>query len=127
MALKGNVSDLRNLKKRIKNAPRHVAHEVAQKTAPDLTRLSRKAFASGRTVYDQPRPVGRDGQKLSLVQTGRVQRSIQFRSAGTIVRAVLAVKYARFLIGKYKILPIGRLPQRWSEAIAQNVSEVNRP
>ena len=127
MALKGNVSDLRNLKRRIKNAPRHVAHEVAQRTAPDLTRLSRKAFSSGRTVYGQPRPAGRDGQQLSLVQTGRLQRSIQFKSAGTIVRAVLAVKYARFLIGKYKILPIGRLPRRWSETISQNVSEVTGP
>jgi hypothetical protein len=44
---------------------------------------------------------------------------------GTITRCVLGTDYARFLIGKYGILPSGRgvLPHEWGKAIAEVVKE----
>lgn len=126
MSLKGNVSDLRNLRKRIANTPVHVAHDVAKRAAPALTRATRTAFSSGKTVYGSARPVGVEGQKLTLHKSGKALRSLRFDSAGTIIRSIVAVPYVRYLIGKYKVLPVGKLPLGWQRTIGQLVSDTKR-
>lgn len=124
MTLKGKVSDLRKLRERIQDAPRFVAHEVAKRSAPDMTRQTRSAFASGKTVYGAPRPAGVDGRALTLKDTGDALASLKFSANGTIIRSVVAVKYAKFLIGKYKVLPMGKLPVAWQAELAGRVAEV---
>ena len=74
-------------------------------------------------MYGDARPKGVDGRPLTLVRTGRTRSMVRFSATGTIVRAVLAVPYAKYLIGKYEILPNGRLPSTWRKTITRVVGE----
>ncbi len=115
--------------------------KIAASVASALTTLARDAFAAGVSVYDDPRThhagkgrkfKGRkyhgrkEGGKrkgetpLTLVQTGKVRGHVQFKTDGTRrVRAELSTKYARYLIGKYGVLPNGRaaMPSKWSRVV----------
>ena len=124
MALRGDLSNLKRLKAHLRELPLSVAHAVAQRAAPAMTSLTQGAFSSGRSVYGEARPAGKDGRVLSLRRTGATQRELRFVSNGTLVRCVLGPKYARFLIGKYGVLPNGALPAEWSRRLAQIVQDV---
>ena len=122
-SLSGRLDNFRRLKSTLRKLPQAVAVRAAQRAAPELTQLTRSAFDSGRTVYDQPRPRGEEGNQLDLVETGAVRSLLRFDSFGTTVRAVLSTRYARFLIGKYKILPNGAIPLEWQKVLREIVEE----
>lgn len=122
MSLKGDVNDLRKLRDRVKSFPARVAEDVAQRTAPRLTAEVQRAFDSGQTVYGQARPDGKSGP-LSLVESGETRRALRFFQEGSRVRAALPTRWAKYLIGKYRILPMGRMPRPWSELISRLVRE----
>lgn len=117
MGLTGNIDSIRQLKSKLREIPRSLAHDVAQRAAPAMTELTRQAFDSGRSVYGEARPAGADGRELTLHKTGTVARLLRFASDGTVVRCVLGPKYAKYLIGKYGILPNGALPASWSDRL----------
>jgi hypothetical protein len=109
----------RDLKSRLRELPLSVAHEAAPKIAADLGRKARVAFDSGQTVYGDPRPSGVGGRSLSLVRSGLARRVFGFVANGTIVRSALGPSYTKYLIGKYRILPVGNaaIPVAWQRAI----------
>ncbi len=121
-ALKGDLSSLRKMKASLRALPLSVAHSVSQRAAPALTSLSRQAYDAGRTVYGEARPMGVDGP-LTLERSGRTKETLKFSAIGTIVRCVLGTPYARYLIGKYSILPNGALPVSWSRRLGELVQE----
>ena len=123
MGLRGNLSQMRDLKRRIAALPTTVAHDVASRAAPAMTGLTRDAFAAGESVYGDARPPAVGGGALTLRKTGATERELRFVSVGTIVRCVLGPKYARYLIGKYAILPMGALPSKWSARLRKIVDE----
>jgi hypothetical protein len=112
---------LRDFKTRIRRMPITVARQVAAQAAPMLTQFAQAALASGRNVYGDPRPKGADGRDLTLVETGATKRQLRFvTDGGTVVRAQLGPRYARYLVGKYKILPVGdrtAMPVNWIKAL----------
>lgn len=152
---------LERLKEGLKRMPLSVAHDVAKAASPALTTQTRQAFASGRTVYGDPRPrsqrriegagpvqgplqmIDKDsggrakyqraarkrakrpeyltapGKPLTLVDTGTTRDDLAFESLGTVVRVVLAQPYQKYLIGKYRILPMGKLPVAWDANLDQ--------
>lgn len=114
---------IKDIKRSISALPRSIAHSVAQRGAPVLTQLAVTAFDSNQNVYGDPRPAGVDGQVLTLEKTGATRRTLRFVANGTIIRCVLGTKYARFLIGKYGVLPNGAMPARWAEGLAGVVRE----
>lgn len=125
MGLKGNIGTIRKLKKNIKAMPRSVAHAVAKKTGPVLNFKTRRAFTLGQNVYGGAWPKSRtDGQQLTLVESGAVSRMLAFAVAGSKIRAVLGPKYAKYLIGRYGILPNGAMPTTWERAIQGMVTEL---
>ncbi len=126
-ALKGDLSSLRGLKKALRSMPITVAHDVARRAAPVMTAETRSAFTSGRSVYGASRAKGEDGQDLDLVDTGAVALGLRFVSIGTVLRARLGPKYAKYLIGKYGILPNGGLPVRWSRLLSEIVRNTEAP
>jgi hypothetical protein len=126
-ALQGDLSSIRGLKASIKKLPLSVAHDVSQRAAPAMTDLTRSAYTSGRSVYGDARPLGADGRPLTLQRTGAVARALKFTANGTIVRCVLGPKYARYLIGKYGILPNGALPVSWSRRLGELVKASKAP
>jgi hypothetical protein len=121
MAIRGDLSSIKKLKARIRDLPRTVAHDVAQKAAPEMTGLTKAAFSSGRSVYGESRPAGADGQRLTLEKTGAVSSQLGFKATGTVVRCVLGPSYAKYLIGKYGILPNGARPAEWSRKLTELV------
>lgn len=118
---------LRNFSKKLRAVPRVAAIDVARRAAPAISRLAPRSFNAGLDVYDAPRRLGRRGNALSLVRTGDARGSLQFASdGGARIRAVLSRPYVRYLIRKYKILPIGNaaMPVRWQLTINTIFAEV---
>jgi hypothetical protein len=121
------AASMNALKARIRRMPLTVAHAVAQRAAPATTGLTDAAFDSGRTVYGEARPEGADGRPLSLRRTGATRSALRFVANGTIVRCALGTRYARYLIGKYRVLPNGGLPIIWRRRLEAVVAETKVP
>lgn len=126
MGVRGDFGSIKALKQRLRDLPRSIAHEVAARGGPAMTDLTRQAFAAGVNVYDEPRPAGVDGQPLTLEQSGATRGQLQFVVTGTIIRCALGTRWAKYLIGKYGILPNGGLPARWAERLRGFVKEAGR-
>jgi hypothetical protein len=106
------ISSLARLRSTIKELPLRIRADVARDAQAVLTKALDESFDSGKTVYGQARPLGVKGNALSLVATHKTRSALAFVAVGTIVRAQLNTKYARYLIGKYGILPQS-LPASW--------------
>lgn len=117
MGLKGDVGKIKSFKAQLRALPITLAASVAEKAAPAMTELAAGAYDGGRTVYGDSRPKGEDGGTLDLVESGATRAQMRFVRVGTIVRCVLGPKYARFLIGKYRVLPNGALPAAWRQRL----------
>lgn len=127
MSFKGNPATLKAFAKKIRQLPKVLAIDVATRVAPSISGLARSAYTGGQTVYGDARPTGVHGNFLTLVQSGATLAAMRFVSVGTRVRARLGTKYARYLIGDYRILPMGSLPAKWSEQIAEDsAAEIQR-
>jgi hypothetical protein len=121
----GGNNPFASLKAALKRMPVSLANDVAQASAPGLTLRTRGAYDGGKTVYGEARPAGVDGGALTLEKTGATKAAVRFVANGRIVRCVLPTKYAKFLVGKYKILPNGAMPAEWSQYLAGLVREAN--
>lgn len=122
---RGNTT-LGELKSKLRALPTAVAHRTANAAAPTMTGLTAGAYDAGQNVYGEARPRGVQGV-LSLVKSGATRRDVRFVATGTIVRCVLPQKYARFLVGKYGILPNGAMPAEWARRLRElTATEVKR-
>lgn len=120
----GTALSLAGMKDEIRALPLSLAHKIAHQVAPLLTRLAGESWDKHQNVYGDPRPAGKDGQLLDLYETGKTRETLKFVVDGTIVRCRLGPRYAKYLIGKYKILPIGdrtAMPTAWRFALAELV------
>lgn len=124
MALHGDTRTLRSLQRALKKLPITASARIAARSAPAMSELARSAFDSGESVYGPARPRGVDGQRLTLEKTGRTRGSLDFAATGRDIRLVRLPNYARFLIGKYDILPNGPLPLSWRERMTRIAAEV---
>jgi len=120
-----NTATLRKLAKSIQHKPLVAQQNIAARVAPIITQLAGQSYDSGQTVYGDARPSGVHGNRLSLMKTGKTRPTVFFKAVGTIVRAVLGTKWSKYLIGKYKILPIGNadMPFLWRLAIRRIANE----
>ena len=116
------IDSMNRLKSAIRDLPLRIRTAVAKDAAGILNVELHKDFAAGETVYDTPRPLSVKGKPLTLVKTDRVRSALNFVVIGTILRAQLGTKYARYLIGKYKILPMS-LPASWRTKLEQLVRD----
>jgi hypothetical protein len=124
MSKRLDVSSLRALSKGLRELPVRAAQEIASKAAPELSKLADDAFASGKDAYGNPWVPGADGNAVTLEQSGRLRRALGFTSVGTILRSVLGVPYAKYIIGRWPILPRPKtLPASYSEALARVTGE----
>ncbi len=108
---------LAGLKARLRELPISLADKIAKRAAPALTDMTQSAYGGNRNVYGDPRPKSVDGTPLTLEKSGKTRRTATFTSDGRIVRAVLGTPWAKFLIGRYRILPNGGMPVEWKRAI----------
>lgn len=120
--MRQGIDSMNRLKRSIADLPLRIRTAVAKDAAEVLNMELRSDFDSGKTVYDTPRPLSVTGKPLTLVKTGKTRAALQFVVIGTILRAQLGAKYARYLVGKYKILPQS-LPAAWRAKLQKIVDE----
>jgi hypothetical protein len=120
--MSAGISSLARLRSAIKDLPLRIRADVARDAQAILSRKLDEAFDAGQTVYGTSRPVGVQGNPLSLVASGKTRSALAFVAIGTIVRAQLNTRYAKYLVGKYQILP-QRLPSDWSAALSALVAK----
>lgn len=112
-----------DVKKAIALNTRATAHAVASAAAPLITRDAQHKYDGFRTVYEEPRkPWRRDPPGTAvpdLRASGATRRAMHFTTAGGTIQVVLGTPYAKFLIGKYAILPSGNafIPHRWVDSL----------
>lgn len=123
--IKRSGKGLASVSKGLKELPRVTGVEVGRRAAPALTGAAGGSWDAGQTVYGDARPLGTRGNKLDLRVTGAARRFIRFVAAGTRLTASLPLKYLRYLIGKYQVMPIGSspLPRKWTELLRAIVNE----
>lgn len=117
--LRGNPQSLRDYAKRMQRvASPSTVERIVREGSSVLTAQLQSDFDSGNTAYGDARPSGRHGP-VTLRKTGRLASFLRFAAVGRLMRAVLAVPYARFMIGRFQILPRGggKLPYKWSEQL----------
>jgi hypothetical protein len=125
--LKGDPRTLREFaRKLVRTVGIGTAQEIATRAAPDLTTAALASFDAQRSPYGDPWPPGYDGGDVDLVESGSLRRTLRFEPLGTRVRAVLAVKHARYQIGKRAILPPGgrSLPGPWKLTLERITRDV---
>ena len=123
--LNGNVGDLKSLGARLRGFSTSMVYEVAKQSAPILTRNAVATYNQRRGVYGESFGASKvTGQPLTLKRTGSAYRSVRFEAIGTKIRCVLGRRYTKFLIGKFKILPMGRLPVNWTRDMREIVKGV---
>ena len=125
--MKGNPKNLQDFAKKLRDLPTTAVNKIPPKWAPGLTAREQSAYASGTTVYGEGRPSGKNGP-LTLVQSGATQSFTKFivSYSGKGVKCSLGTPYAKYLVGKYKILPIGSsaIPFEWAAFIKQVAMQV---
>jgi hypothetical protein len=119
MTLKGDLSSLKKLKQTIAQLPQTLQNHVAQEAAGKLNAMILEDYASGKTVYGTSRPLGVNGNSLDLSNTGNAQGSFELYVVGSLIRVRFAVPYAKYLVGKYKVMPNGNepIPVRWRQVL----------
>lgn len=120
--LKGNTQNLRAINKKLQAMPKVLAEKLAKKAAGTLTELVQGTYGK-KSVYGDAIHLEAGN---NLVKTGSVKSALRFVAVGTIVRAALNQKYARYLIGKYGILPNGNaaMPVSWTKALKQEAKRL---
>jgi hypothetical protein len=125
-SVKRHGRDLRAFAKGLRALPRVAAVKVAQRAAASLTGALTGSFDSGLTAYDEPRPLGSRGNRLTLRQTGRLRSLLRMVYDGsTRLRAALTVPYARYQI-RFGVLPRGgdAMPAKWSRLLERDTGAV---
>lgn len=105
--------------------PRTLAFAAAKRIAPQITGMAQESYDNGQTVYGDARLEGVKGP-LSLYDTGDTRSKMRFVATGSIVSCFLGTTYAKYLIGKYRILPIGdrtKIPVAWDRAVRRIIDE----
>lgn len=118
------LRSIRALQNSLRRMPITAAASIAQRYAPEASRLARDAFDGGSTAYGSARPRAVSGGALTLRRTGATRAALAFIATGRQVRLTKLPRYARYLIGKYDILPNGPLPQAWRDRITAIAAEV---
>lgn len=118
------LRSLKSLKRALQKLPITATARIAARAAPAMSTLAQGSHASGKTAYDRPRPLGVDGEKLDLVRTGDTRAALNFISTGRDIRTAKLPRYAKYLIGKYDLLPNGPLPQAWRDEIREIAARV---
>jgi hypothetical protein len=120
MSVRRRGASLDDIRNRIKTIGVRAAIETAARGADSLTTQALSDFDSGRNAYGDPRPLGTRGP-VTLVRTGRLRGLFGFASSGTRLRVVLNTPYAKYMVGRFGILPAGRsaIPARWRDLLQQ--------
>lgn len=117
MQVKGDFEKLRRMRAEIKRLPQ-MQEAVARRAASEITALARATYDARQSVFGDSFGTNKDGSPRTLKKSGALYSKVSFVQAGTKIRCVLGVPYARFQI-RNGILPRGggAMPVKWNAAI----------
>lgn len=118
--LVGNPRTIKKFAQSLQVVSTRAAMRIAAKSAPVITDAAQASFAARTDPYGQPWREGKDGKPVDLFETGKLRRGLAFYAIGRRIIAKLGTKYAKFQVGKRRVLPPGGrpLPVAWSQALA---------
>lgn len=117
-----DLAGIAEIQRRVKRVRTQLRGRAAAGIAREFTRLTRKAYDTGRQVNGAPRPLGVAGNKLTLVRTGETRRGLRYASRRGKVSIRLAGA-SQYLL-RYGILPTRELPPKWTRAASAVVRRV---
>jgi hypothetical protein len=126
--LVGNVESLKRFSAKLRELPRVLAEKVAQAAAPALTEAAQATFNAGQDAFGVPWAPGKDGQQVTLRESGALASGIRYVAVGTKIRVVLGVSYAKYQVGRRPIFPRqgDPLPPAYLAALRAATEEVLR-
>lgn len=112
---------LRALRQQIASLP-SVAERVARRAAAEFRKLAKADFDAGRTPDGDAWKPGKDGKRVTLKKSGRLEKkATDYEASGRHVRAtVTTVPYARFQLRR------GYMPRTLPAAWATRLRELAR-
>lgn len=121
--VKGSPNHLNRFRASLRDMSEKAAMHAAKRARAFLTYQAKQSYAAGVNVFDQSRPEGVNGNHLTLIKTTDTIQSFEFGGEGTVVKVKLGTPYAKYLVGKYVILPIFTIPSKWMAALRQFARE----
>jgi hypothetical protein len=123
--LKGKISSLTNFSKRLREIPRVLAPRVSEAVAPRLTEQGRETFNAGQDPWGTPWEPSVDGQAVTLRKSGALLDSLRYIAIGTLLRVSGLTAYAKYQIGRRRVLPAqgAPLPPDYAKALNETASE----
>lgn len=123
--IRGNPNLARFWKEQFRGVPAKIEAECAILIAREFQRRARDAFTRGVDVYGKARPASAEGGKLYLIESGLTKGTLGFVAERGRVRSTISqAGYVKYLIGKYRILPNGPLPEAWVAAANRIIQAV---
>ena len=118
--LVGNPRTIAKFAKGLQGLSVRAAMRIAAKAAPVITDAAQASFAARTDPYGQPWREGVDGKPVDLQETGKLRAGLAFYAVGRRIVAKLGTKYAKYQVGKRRVLPPGGrpLPLAWSQSLA---------
>lgn len=130
MGLRGDVGELRRYAAALRAFPAELASRAAEQAAPALTGVVGADYDAGRTAFGDTRPKGVGGATLDLVESGATRAQLRFvKVARFSIRCDLGTPWAKYLIGKYRIVPNGNtaIPPAWRALLDQILAAQEGP
>lgn len=126
--LTGDTSTLAKFSAGLRRLPTVVAQKVAAAAAPKITDLAKKTFEASKDAYGDAWDVGEDGKRVTLQESGRLAKYIQYVAIGRKLRVALGVPYAKYQIGRRPIFPRqgSPLPVEYVRTLQETTAEVCR-
>jgi phage gpG-like protein len=116
-----DVSSLAKFSATLRALSTGLAQEIATRAAPVITQFAKESFDASQDPYGVPWAPGDDGDKITLRDSGDLEKFIKYVATGTKLRVALGVPYAKYQIGKRPVYPSqgALLPKKYSDALRQ--------
>lgn len=123
-----DLTSLKRFTANLRLLPTVLAQKVAEAAAPVITARAKETFDAGENPYGLTWAPGAEGQRVSLVKSGRLASAIRYVAIGTKLRVALGVAYAKYQIGRRPVFPTqgGALPVEYARELATTTAEVCR-
>ena len=126
--LSGLVGSLSKFQADLRRLPTVVAQRVAAESAGTITRLVEQTFSASENAYGIGWAPGAEGQKVTLRKSVALARGLVYVATGTRIRLKLAVKYAKYQVGKRPVAPSqgAPLPLAYATALSRTAIAICR-
>lgn len=98
-----------------------VTARIAEKVAPEFSRLAQQTFDAQQSPYGDAWGTGADGKQITEKKSGALRsKAISYEANGRKIRATVgAVKHARYQVNRGILPKAGLLPAAWEARLVE--------